>query len=548
MGDILLRWRIILRLFLSPAALDFNAPISIYRMKVSTFANSDSYGSSGIRQFEASAAECGIQILSSSLFPCGQEDFSKPIAEAIRAKAQIFVFFMSMIDMRNLLKEGYKKGLFHAGTQIIASDAVIIGSYWNGMRRSEVARMMKGMIAFTPAADYTSQPGKKFLDSFINQANTNRDPRTKLCDDRMDDDNNYLFQNSRKNSSDSSCSGIDFSKFETDGSNVDNYASYTYDATYAVAWAMHAVLYDQKQPNLTGDNLYSALVHNVSFEGATGFVDFTNASILDNTRNGEGDRDKAGVRYEILNFNPAEFVIVKDASGQRKNSTGFVNIGGWTIEGKISLSKSIVFNTVDNSVPSHLPPSIKLKMSDLYVTLLKAFGGILLLASVLFGCILRCYSHSTFVRSVKSKMQFIILTGALLGSARIFLGINPASDLNCSATMWLSHLPFWIILAPMVLKTYRVYSIVKPENIRLSEKCSIKIIGGVVLCVVAYLTALQMMWISTPIKYTVFTEEGLQVYSDDQCTSRGEGNIQFSYSPLTFTLPAFPIKLYFRQS
>ena len=239
-------------------------------MKVSTFANSDSYGSSGIRQFEASAAESGIQILSSSLFPYGQEDFSKPIAEAIRAKAQIFVFFMSMIDMRNLLKEGYKKGLFHAGTQIIASDAVIIGSYWNGIKRSEVAKMMKGMIAFTPAADYTSLPGKKFLSSFIKQKNTNRDPVTKLCNDRMDDDNNYLFQNRRKNSSASNCSGIDFRKFESDGSNVDNYASYTYDATYAVARAMHAVLYDQKRPKLTGDNLYAALVHNVSFEGATG--------------------------------------------------------------------------------------------------------------------------------------------------------------------------------------------------------------------------------------------------------------------------------------
>jgi Receptor family ligand binding region len=76
------------------------------RTKVSTFANSDAYGSSGIKQFQIRAATMGVQILSSSLFPVGLTNLADPISDALKSGSRIFLFFMSAIDMRNLLIQG----------------------------------------------------------------------------------------------------------------------------------------------------------------------------------------------------------------------------------------------------------------------------------------------------------------------------------------------------------------------------------------------------------------------------------------------------------
>jgi Receptor family ligand binding region len=222
---------------------------------------------------------------------------------------------MAGADMGNLLQQGHAAGLFGEGTQIIASDASASSIVWKNkitndylIPHDQVAKMMKGVIAFTPSADYSTPKGSKFLDSFIHQANTVRDPLTGRCNNMTDDDGNYLFMTPIPGKHTYNCSGVDFSHFNKDGSNVDNYASYAYDATYAIARAMRVVLIDLKRPNITSfpDDLYRALINNVSFMGATGAVNFSKAVLKDSTRLYEGDRSTDAI-YKIQNFSPDAF-------------------------------------------------------------------------------------------------------------------------------------------------------------------------------------------------------------------------------------------------
>ena len=62
------------------------------------------------------------------------------------------------------------------------------------------------------------------------------------------------------------CLGVDFTKFAADGSNLDGYVSYTYDATWAIAKAMHVVLYNNKESKITGKSkIILTLIFEVNF-------------------------------------------------------------------------------------------------------------------------------------------------------------------------------------------------------------------------------------------------------------------------------------------
>jgi Receptor family ligand binding region/7 transmembrane sweet-taste receptor of 3 GCPR len=486
------------------------------RTKVSTFANSDTYGSSGMKQFQIRAATMGVQILSSSLFPVGLTNFAGPISDALKSGSRVFVFFMSAIDMRNLLIQGTAAGLFGEGRQIIASDAAVTGA-WVNIPRSQVSSMMKGVIAFSPSPNYHTAEGSAFLKSFVHQANTVKEPLTGLCNNRTDDDGNYLFRSDvSSDPSRMNCTGLNFSQYHSDGSNIDNYASYTYDATYAIARAMHVVLYDQKRPSITGKDLYSALINNVSFSGATGIVSFSKALSTDIERFGEGDR-RTGITYSILNFSPRAYEA--DPSG----ISGFVTVGQWTVEDGNIFTTPVIYNTIDNSIPTDLPPDIILTMAPLHAKIMQCSALILLSSCAIFLVILISHRRYRLVKSVQLKMQCIMLIGALCGGARVLTGISPVTDYNCSTTMWLSHISFWMIFSPMMLKTWRVHRIVNNKTLKyvtVTEYFILRILGVIMLFILSLLTISQAMSVTTPVKVTVKTQIGVQGYLDDQC-SRG---------------------------
>ena len=459
-----------------------------------------------------------MKILSSSLFPSGQTDFTAPINEALRSGARIFIFFMSAVSMGNLLIEGHARGLFGEGTQIIASDACSCESLWAPMinarkiTKEKVAEIMKGVLVFSPYTDYNSSQGANFLRKFINQKNTAR--KNGVCSDRTDDDGNYIFQTliTSANSSMVKCSGVDYTTFDRDGSNLDTYASYAYDATYAIARAMHIVLYERKQPVITGPELLKVLINNVSFSGATGDVQFLRASPGDNTKFGEGDRI-TDIRYGILNFCRKSFM------DDIYNISGYERVGNWNEKKGNAITSEITFNTFDNSVPTDMPPPITLQMTATQVTLMLVYSFTLFICTTLFFITLAVYRRTKLVKSILSRMQCIMLFGAMCASARVYVGHLPFSDRCCSARVWLSHLSFWLIIAPMMLKTWRVKRILanNRKNIALTEFRMIQYLVCIMLFVVTYLAILQSIPSLTPKAVTVRTAVQNQVYLDDQC-------------------------------
>ena len=440
--------------------------------------------------------------------------------------------------------------ILHPGTQIIVSDAATQAAVWANIPKASVAAAMRGIFAFVPAPDYTTPTGSKFLKSFIHQSNTNKDPITKQCNNRSDDGGgpSYLFKQALKATSPNvyNCSGVDFSQFKSDGSNVDPLVSYAYDATYAMAYAMHSVLYTQKLPKITGKALFAALINNVSFVGATGAVNFSHALTSDSTRFAEGDR-RTGVIYKILNFQPA--VYKADPTG----SSGFVAVGLWTVEKSIRFNSAPVYNTADNSEPSDLPPTIILTMKTSYKNVLEAVGAILLVTSFVFSATMIFFQNTKLIKAIQIRMQLIVMVGAFLGGIRVVIGSLPASDANCSANVWLGHLAFWFMFCPMMLKTWRVHKIVNNKSFKrvtVTERSIVAMFSVVILVVILCLAIIQGVRIFTPIKETVETVVGIQIYNDDQCSRKSMGkrmcniNIHFSvHYSLNFSVFRFTLSL-----
>ena len=462
-----------------------------------------------------------MQIVSSSLSPVGQTNFAVPIAEAKKAGTRIFVFFMAAVEMGHLLSQGYDAGLFGVGTQIIASDAVASSVVWAGMPKHRVSTIMKGMLVFTPSADYTTSGGSKFLKTFINQNSTNKNYRTGLCNNATDDDGGYLYQGIAHPDASTvyNCSGINYRQYKSDGSNLDNYASFSYDATYALARAMHVVLYDQGLPAITGPHLYSALINNVSFMGATGLVSFSRSLSSDGTRFAEGDRS-TGVSYKILNFSPGAYEL------KPSGISGFQTVGSWTQKEGNRMTASMTFNTLDNLAPSDLPTAIRVSMHKTQKTILTGFASLLILTVTFFGLTLKCYRKTKLVRLIQYKMQCVMLFGAVCAAARVMAGALPVTNATCSTNMWLYHVAFGLVFVPMLLKTWRVYRIVHNRAMKfvtLTESYILKILGGVMLPIMSYMVVLQILPFSAPIAGVFKTQVGIQYYIEDECYRKKKG-------------------------
>ena len=496
---------------------------------MSTFANSDTYGSNGINQFQSSAAILGVQVLSSALLPVGQTNFAIPIAAALKSGSRIFVFFMTSRDMGNLLLQGYEAGLFGLGTQIIASDAATASAaLWARLPSPLVTKIMKGVIGFAPSSDYKTPEGLSFLQNLLKQKNTVKNPKTAVCNNATDDTGHYLFKEliNPETSTKYNCSGFNFSMYAEDGSNVDNYVPYAYDATRAIAKAMHVLLYDQRQPNITGKALYAALINNVSFTGATGSVNFSRALTTDSTRYAEGDR-RTGVRYKVMNFDPDVFLA--DPTG----TAGYVAIGEWTNYAGNKITSKVIYNTVDGLPPSDLPPTIVTHMGSNSRIVLIALASLLLATVCGFSQIIIVFRKSRLLKTIQLKMQFIVMFGGLLGTVRVVTGILPVSDVSCSMDIWFGHLAFWFIFAPMMLKTWRVHKIVNNKTLRrvtITENYILVIFVCMIAYLLVYLTIVQSLDVSTPVKMTKITQIGVQYYSDDHCGQQTIGTYELRYT------------------
>jgi hypothetical protein len=92
---------------------------------------------------------------------------------------------------------------------------------------------------------------------------------------------------------------------------VNTYAPYAYDATYAIAHALHYLIENLNVTSIVGSELYAALINNVSFPGVTGTIELFDGS-ANPDRLYHGDR-RVGIAYDVLNYQSGSIGLTRVA-------------------------------------------------------------------------------------------------------------------------------------------------------------------------------------------------------------------------------------------
>lgn len=215
----------------------------------------------------------------------------------------------------------------------MGSDGVTESDLWLGNQQlnSDVLlrqNVMKGFFSLSPTV-----PAGPAFDSYAARLSSRPStaPFNSSCNLETDDEGTpiWLFD-----STGSVCTG-------TTGEDAVKsvYSAFAYDATYALAHALHDLIEVQKKVNLSGHVIYDSLIHRVRFDGVTGKVAFSAAA------EDEGDRLNS-IGYTVRNYknSSAESAVI----GFWRPCDGSVNCSFSSRWDEISAP---VFSTSDNAIP-----------------------------------------------------------------------------------------------------------------------------------------------------------------------------------------------------
>jgi ABC-type branched-subunit amino acid transport system substrate-binding protein len=205
---------------------------------VSVFAASNSYSNELAYVFLSAAKKLNLNVLSVSVFQSGSMDLTAATNTALDTGSRIFVLLMGAEDANRLLVQGHSLGLFQEGTQIFGCGRMTDPATWAGMTPDTLS-VMKGYLGLLPFNDQDSPAAKGFVDRFrrMNDTAIVHSDGSITCDPSLDSNNIPLWRNSSNG-----CMGLRFSEYDESGSDISFYAPYAYDATYAIAYALHAYL------------------------------------------------------------------------------------------------------------------------------------------------------------------------------------------------------------------------------------------------------------------------------------------------------------------
>jgi G protein-coupled receptor 158 len=345
------------------------------------------------------------------------------------------------------------------------------------------------------------------------------------CNTQKDDVGNYYWQETDTATGDVYCGGTNYSQLALDGSNMDPFVPYAYDATYAVAHALHIMFYENNQTSVDGPTLFGTLINNVSFRGVTGWVSFQKAQTGDAERYGEGDR-VTGVTYAIYNFQPSLYLA--DITG----SAGLKTVGLWTSEGGVQMCSqkvfaafgacSVVYNTVDNNPPSDSDPDIIYSVpSSTQRYFLYALAAAVAFIVVVFAAVTLVFRAYLRIRSSRIPMLLSVLLGTLMAAARTALGALEPSVEACAARLWLSHLAFWLVFGTLTVKTWRVRSVLKAslKRLKVTAKHMSHIVFAFASAVSVYLVVATVVG-QPRTALVIFSETSNQATKELVCTMK----------------------------
>ena len=491
--------------------------------EVATIATSDSYGRAGMSQF-------AIQALAEKLTTKGAVDVSTeaqpPFLEEQtvlkNGKGKIIVMFMQSAIAGRMLQYLYDQGIGGPGYVIIGSDSVskTTGDTWAGMPNADT--IMKGFIGIVPGGgETTAAYYTNWYQRWTTQTPTavEQSDGSIVCSTETDDTQTPVFDRTAYDAdpdpAKNHCSGL--TNFDD---TVSNYALYAYDATYAIAFALHDLIETRGRTTIVGAELKESMA-NVTFTGLTGEVGF---DISTHDRN-------VGIKYDIYNYQVASLPF-----GRRKlQQTGsLVKIGIWQAGSGpgsgLDLSCGLfggcpkIMWSDGTTGEENKPVDVKTKVS-IYETketedgIRYGFAGLNclgLLACLLIAVILFLKKDTKLIRAASIKFCLLSLFGAALMFAEALTVVDyPREELHCSLQVWSYNLGFAILFGALFAKEWRISKIfnnVQLTRVAISDKDLFAYTGGIVGVMVVILAVWQVIN-PVPVKFeyeAVITETKYQ--------------------------------------
>eukprot|EP00966_Prymnesium_polylepis_P107217 2482598-Prymnesium_polylepis.1 len=269
--------------------------------RVALLHSMDAYGSGSGVAFADHAFATGLSIVSTMRFAKNSPDFSAQLRMLQQSAARVVVLFAQASDGSRFLRTALEAGVGGEGYLWLGGDTFAGSGLWESdpVLESDTTlrqRVLKGFFAVAPGGQPEGLANATYQGYLMRRQQLAATRGNNVsCDLGTDEDGTYLWAQDHDNNASTplACAGYDPEK-------TSQYDAFGYDAVFAIAHALHDLIEVQNRTELVGSELRDTLVKRVQFVGATGEVDFYDAS-ADPDRLYEGDR-RVGVAYSLLNF------------------------------------------------------------------------------------------------------------------------------------------------------------------------------------------------------------------------------------------------------
>jgi ABC-type branched-subunit amino acid transport system substrate-binding protein len=480
---------------------------------------------------------CSFKVLSSASFSPGTTDFTFVLNKIQKSGARVIVIFASSSDTATLLFQGRSHHQSFADESLfLTSESQSLSmklERTHNLTKKEVANVLRGVVSASFFPDYGVKYGalgKPFLDRFLEFGASRLGSYTRNCKKFDDSGARLLLRNTETSKG---CAELPFSSYLNGGEELDPSASLAYDATYALAWAIHFVL-AASQP-LTSANIRAAMYDSVKFDGVSGEIDITRGRLLQAGHN-QGNR-VSGVHYRLLNFNEAMYLGGLSSHSASTNSfatntapsEAFATFGLWSVEGGIEkcpesldCSEGVVYaNNPSTKIPSDTRPPILLVFGEGFRIFCFVLGGFVIFVSLVFLLLTIHFRKLADVQNSQEYMLYSILLGGVMAGGRVINSALPLSDKSCVAGFWLSNLSFWFVMMAFFLKSWRVNQLLAIKSIKRVRITANQILRYLLVSVMLMIGMLVLLTlVGVPHVHEVISESSNQDTVVPFCTMR----------------------------
>ena len=430
--------------------------------------------------FQSNLGKDGVGLLGSYPIKTNQTDFEYPISQATDSGATIFAFFLDGTTAGRLLEQGYNAGLFHDGTQVLATSTSNIDDIKRAFTtagRLNEANILKGFLSTAPHPEYhfSTPQGQGFVSRFRKLSPTIVvNPVTKIasCNTRNIIGNDGSYNNTKSSSKTefkavpaSQCLGFQsFEAFNQNGSNIDATIMHTYDAVLAYLLTADGLL--NRGVTLNAANLYESMSTTFFTALVTGPAYFIP---------GRGTRI-VGNALKLVNYQASTAVNGHSIDslafvGEYTDSTGWLLCDGagkslMSTYSQSLCSSPLYRNSPASASPVDTPPPITEGLPWKFRILLLVIASVGLCTLGVWGTFIFIYWRSKQIRLAQPKLMSFLLLGGTFGLIKVILSALEISQASCVTQLWFSHIAFRLIFRTLLLKLWRIDKVVNASSFK----------------------------------------------------------------------------------